>query len=132
MKYAEFKEEFKEEFAKFPVFNSNIFVRLGVNERSLRNQLSIWLEKGLVIKLRKGLYTLNDKDREVKLTKNLISNLIYQPSYLSLESALSFYGFIPEQILISTAVSSKKTCHFENPYGVFSTHLLKARLLTAM
>lgn len=50
--------------------------------------------------------------RDTPLDENLLwwtANRIYQPSYLSLETALSFYGMIPEGVYAFTSVSSRKT-----------------------
>ena len=49
-----------------------------------------------------------------------VSNKIYSPSYISLHSALAFYGIIPEAIVQTTAVSSLKKANFENNFGSFS------------
>ena len=48
-----------------------------------------------------------------------ISNRIYKPSYISLHTALSFYGIIPEAVTQITAVSSLKTTEFQNDFGSF-------------
>jgi len=50
----------------------------------------------------------------------LFANKMYQPSYISLHSALAFYGIIPEAVVQITSVSSMKTAFFRNPFGEFS------------
>ncbi|MEK7257595.1 MAG: hypothetical protein AAB316_22760, partial [Bacteroidota bacterium] len=49
----------------------------------------------------------------------LIANSIYAPSYISLESALNFYGLIPEGVFAITSVSTRKTQDFQTPVGHF-------------
>lgn len=44
-----------------------------------------------------------------------ISNTLYEPSYISLESALRYYNLIPEGVFLTTAVSTKKTQNFSTP-----------------
>lgn len=49
-----------------------------------------------------------------------VSNKIYPHSYISLESALSFYGLIPEGVFTVTAVSTKNTASFSTEMGTFT------------
>lgn len=72
--------------------------------------LQNWEKKGLVIQLRRGLYLLNwDKD-DVK--PDILASRLYEPSYISLEYALSYYGIIPEAVFTITSVSTRKTAEF--------------------
>jgi predicted transcriptional regulator of viral defense system len=86
-----------------------------------------WQKKGYILKIRKRWYCFNYDD----VSKNvawLAANLIYQPSYISLQTALSFYGLIPEAIYTVTSVSTKKTNYFETPIGTFSYSKIKSTL----
>ena len=58
-----------------------------------------------------------------------MSNKIYSPSYISLHSALAFYGIIPEAIVQTTAVSSFKKANFENVFGSFSYQQILSELM---
>jgi len=51
------------------------------------------------------------------IDKNYAANVIYGPSYLSLEYALSFYGLVPERVTDITCVTTLKTAVFDNPLG---------------
>jgi predicted transcriptional regulator of viral defense system len=53
---------------------------------------------------------------------------LYSPSYVSLESALSWYGFIPEGVFQVTSCSSRKTQSFDTPLGSFSYRHIKPAL----
>jgi len=55
----------------------------------------------------------------------LCSNKIFKPSYVSLESALAYYGLIPESAFLITAISTNKTSRFNTTIGNFSYHSLK-------
>jgi hypothetical protein len=57
-----------------------------------------------------------------------ISNLIYSPSYVSLESALSYYGLIPEAVFSINSVSTRKTAVFKTPLAVFNYRKIKKSL----
>jgi len=84
-----------------------------------KNNLTRWTKQNLIVKLRNSWYSFPDY-LKIPNIQYFISNKIYSPSYISLHSALAFYGIIPEAILPTTAVSSfKKTC-FENIFGSFS------------
>ena len=124
MKYAEFREKTK----AYPFFRSNMFNHITDNVTLLRRQVSEWIKKGYVIQLKRGFYTLCEQDREVSLSSYYLANSLYSPSYISLETALSIYGFIPEQVNAITSVSSKKTQYFENTLGRFYYHHIKTNL----
>jgi len=95
------------------------------NQRTLNNQLVAWQRQGKIHKLKKGIYTLNEEERRAPLTALMISNLIYAPSYISLESALSYFALIPERVVGITAVTPHKTATFQNFYGYFSYRSIK-------
>lgn len=92
-----------------------------------RKNLVYWQGKNLVQKIRNGWYRLTEKplDSEVLF---LISNQIYQPSYISLETALSVHGFIPEGVFRITAVSTLKTQQFQTPIGHFGYQNIRENL----
>lgn len=84
-----------------------------------KNNLTRWTKKNLIIKLRNSWYSFP----EYLNTSNIqyfVSNKMYTPSYISLHSALAFYGIIPEAIVRTTAVGSLKKANFENAFGSFS------------
>lgn len=65
-------------------------------------------QKGFFVKLRNGLYVLKSKIP----SSWEIANRLYQPSYISLESALSFYGVIPEVVYSATSITTRPTRQF--------------------
>ncbi len=79
------------------------------------------LKSGLFLKLRNNYYVLKDSH----LPLYLIANKLYQPSYISLESALSYYGVIPETVYAVTSVTTKPTREFKTPQSVFSYQRVK-------
>lgn len=89
-------------------------------------QLTRWSKKGYIIKLKNGIYAFS-KDYE-RINGNEVASLIYQPSYLSLESALSFYGFIPEIVYSFVSVTGKTNRKFTNKFGHFIYRHIKSEL----
>jgi hypothetical protein len=75
---------------------------------------------GEVLHLRRGLYCLADRFLRQKLNPFTIAQRIYGPSYISLESALSFHGWIPEAVYGVTSVSLERSREFDTPLGHFS------------
>ena len=77
------------------------------------------IAKGELIHLRRGLYYLAERYRRHPLNLFAVALKIYGPSYVSLESALSFHGWIPEAVQTVTSVSQKRSRRFETPLGAF-------------
>ncbi|MCK9271855.1 MAG: hypothetical protein WC271_08570 [Bacteroidales bacterium] len=92
-----------------------------------KNNFTRWTKKGLLIKLRNGYYTFPEFLHEPNFAF-FVANKIYKPSYISLHSALAFYGLIPETIVQLTSVSTRKTNTFENPFGTFSYKTIKPQV----
>ena len=93
-----------------------------------RNNLSRWATTGLLIRLRQGYFTFPDY-RNMPDYPFFFANRIYRPSYISLHSALSFYGMIPEAVVQITSVTSLKTASFTNPIGEYSYKSIKPGLM---
>ena len=83
-----------------------------------RNNLTRWCRRGLLVKLRNQYYAFPEY-RQVPDFSRYVANRIYSPSYISLHSALSFYGMIPEEVVQLTSVTTLKTARFENDFGTF-------------
>ncbi len=84
------------------------------------------LKSGLFLKLRNNYYMLKDSHPPLYS----IANRLYQPSYISLESALSHYGIIPEVVYTVTSVTTKPTREFKTPKSVFSYQRIKKSIFT--
>lgn len=90
-------------------------------------RLHEWQKKGYITKLIKGHYIFNSIEiNETVLFQ--IANVLTRPSYISLESALSYYHFIPEQSFSVTSVTTLKTNHYETPKGSFLYRSVKPSL----
>jgi len=101
----------------------NIFTILDVSKffptedvQSVRIQLSRFIKKNLIRQIKRGLYCFDPNEiDELELSQRL-----YQPSYISLETALNYYGIIPDvsQTVTSVALTTTKT--IQSDFGVFS------------
>lgn len=95
-----------------------------------RNNLTRWINKGLLVRLKQGYYSFPEYKNKADFYY-YVANQIYKPSYISLHTALSFYGMIPEAIVKITSVTSLKTAIFNNDFGVFSYKTIKSDLIFA-
>ena len=89
--------------------------------------LNDWLNNGRIKRIRRFWYADSSFNPE-GYDYFFIANKIYSPSYISLESALSHYGFIPETTLQITSVSTRKTNLFDTQFGIFSYQSIKNEL----
>lgn len=93
-----------------------------------RNNLTRWLKKGLLIRLRQGYFTFPEYKGKSDFAF-YFANRLYRPSYISLHTALSFYGIIPEAVMQITSVTPLKTAFFANPFGEYSYKTIKKELM---
>jgi predicted transcriptional regulator of viral defense system len=84
-----------------------------------RDRVTAMLRSGTVIRVKKGLYIFGRDLRRRPYSRELLANLVYGPSFVSLDTALSFYGLIPERVEAVTSVTSKRPKRFETPVGTF-------------
>lgn len=88
-------------------------------EKTIKNNLNRWLAKGYFNRLKKNLYEIG-RDPELGIPDLYIANRLYEPSYVSLETALSFYSIIPDIAAAVTSITTRATRGFKNKYGSFS------------
>ena len=91
------------------------------------NNLTRWVEKGYIVKLRNGFYSFPEFIN-VPGSNLYVANRIYKPSYISLHYALNFYGLIPESVITITSISPLKTVSFKNLFGTFSYQSIQPKL----
>lgn len=78
------------------------------------------LEKtGRIIRLKRGLYVVSPQESGILLSLNLIGNVLYGPSYVSMLTALREYGLIPERVDVVQSMTTHLTVSFENQAGRF-------------
>ena len=93
-----------------------------------RNNLGRWEKQGKIIRLRQGYYAFPSLLKQGDAPFYL-ANKMYAPSYISLESALSFHGMIPEGVIPMTSITTRKTKKFHNAFGDFTYQTEKPELL---
>jgi predicted transcriptional regulator of viral defense system len=92
--------------------NGSAFSRHGLVKRALAD--------GEILNIRRGLYCLAPRYQKRSINVFELAQHIYGPSYISLETALSYHGWIPEGVHACTCASFGNAKEFSTPLGVFS------------
>lgn len=82
-------------------------------------KVTLLLRKGVIVRVKKGLYVFGADYRLRPYSRELLANLVYGPSFLSLEFALSHHGLIPERVEQLTSVTTGRAKEFDTPVGTF-------------
>jgi predicted transcriptional regulator of viral defense system len=85
-----------------------------------RDIVSSLIRKGYIIRVRKGLYFFGPVWQKQPVSHEMLANLIYGPSAISLEYALAWYGLIPERVDMFTSITTGRSRFFDTPAGQFS------------
>ena len=84
------------------------------------NKKVTWLEKqGVIIRLKRGLYVVNPEHSGKTLSSELIANHLSTPSYISMSTALRYYGLIPEAVYVHQSMTVKHSRSFQTPVGSY-------------
>jgi len=121
MRYIEFNKCMR----SFTIFSLNDIKKIDKNFH--RRRLNEWQKKGYIKKVIRGYYIFSD----LALNENIlfeIANRIYNPSYISLEMAFSYYHLIPESVYGITSVSTRRTYRFRTSVGEFIYRKIKPNL----
>lgn len=89
-----------------------------------RDKISDLLRNGNIIRIKKGLYIFGDEYRRRPFSREILGNLIYGPSYISLDYALQHYGLIPERVEAVTSVTTGRSRRFSTPVGLFTYRMI--------
>lgn len=84
-----------------------------------RDKITDLLAKGIIVRVKKGLYVFGDAYRTQPYSREILANLIYGPSCVSMEYALHYHGLTPEGSAALTSVTTKRGRQFQTPVGLF-------------
>lgn len=96
-----------------------------------RDRITRLLRKGTIIRVKKGIYVFGEYDRRGPIHPEVLANLIYGPSYVSLEYALQQHGLIPERVQAVTSVTVGRSREFTTPVGRFTYRAIPLPALRA-
>ena len=89
------------------------------DHQHITDKARLLVSNGQIIRLKKGLYILSEEESGKRYHRFLVSNHLYGPSYVSMQTALRYYGLIPEQVHAVQSVTTKAARHFDTPIGQF-------------
>lgn len=112
-----------------PVFETGLLLAGEVDPAHVRRQLSRWTKAGRVYQLRRGLYALAPPFQKAKPHPFLVANCLLLGSYVSLQSALSYHGLIPESVPVTTSTTTLRPARWDTPMGVYEYRHIKNKLL---
>lgn len=84
-----------------------------------RDKITSLLRQGAIIRVKKGIYVFGAKQARRPFSREILANMIYGPSCISLEYALHYHGLIPERVEAVTSVTSGRSRRFSTPVGLF-------------
>ncbi|MCL5279241.1 MAG: type IV toxin-antitoxin system AbiEi family antitoxin domain-containing protein [Planctomycetes bacterium] len=112
-------EELLRQAADEPVFRTGFLAGSGESLTVLRRQLTRWVKAGKLIQLAKGLYTLAEPYRKRTPHPFVLANAMKKASYVSLQSALGYFGMIPEHVPTVTSVTTQRPARVQTSLGRF-------------
>jgi predicted transcriptional regulator of viral defense system len=108
---------FAKELKDFPAFSLKETEKL--SGKVYYHRLNEWQKKGFIKRIANGIFIFAEEQID-EMYLYYLANKIYEPSYISLESGLAYYGFIPEAVYKTTSVTTKKTSGFQQDNIVFN------------
>lgn len=113
---------------KTPEVTTTMLIGALSDYEDVRGKINSLSKKGLIYPIKQGVYLINNDLGLRPYSKEILANLIYGPSYISLETALSNYGFIPERVTTTTSICFGRGKTFSTPVGEFKYHHIKKSL----
>ncbi|MBU0722493.1 hypothetical protein KKA93_03495 [Patescibacteria group bacterium] len=117
-------EELRKKIKDWPIFKIEDILKWFPETKTkiLANQLYLWTKKGYIQRIKRNLY----KFSEFKINDHFIlANFIYPPCYISLETALNYYGIVPDIPQMITLITPLTTRRFKTDFGNFFYHHIK-------
>jgi predicted transcriptional regulator of viral defense system len=102
-----------------PVFSSSLLLAGQSSASDVRRQLDRWVKSGRLLQLRRGTYAVAPPHQKDAPHPFLAANYLRRPSYVSLQSALSHHGMIPEFVPATTSVTTGRPEELDTPLGRF-------------
>ena len=99
-----------------PFFATGLLLAGDVDPAQVHRQLSRWVRSGRVRQVRRGLYMLAPPYQTVQPHPFLLANALMPGSYVSMQSALAFYGLIPEYTPRILSVTLLRPSHWDGGF----------------
>ena len=121
MKWVDFLNRVQDE----PVVTTGLLLAGETDRSGVERQLCRWTAAGKLIQLGRGVYALAPPYRRGLPHPFLLANRVRRPSYVSLQSALSYWGLIPEGLTSVTSVTTGRPWRTRTAAGEFAYRHVK-------
>lgn len=121
-------EELVDQVPSHGVFRRGQILAGQSNTANVERQLDRWVKSGRLLQLRRGVYALGKPYARTSPHPFLAANLLKRASYVSLQSALSHYGMIPEYVPVTTSVTTGRPETLATSLGRFQYRHVAGRL----
>lgn len=108
-----------------PLFDTSLLLAGAVERAKIQRQLARWQRSGHVLQIRRGLYSLAPPYRRHTPHPFLVANRMVKASYVSCQSALAWYGLIPETTPVTVSVTTRRPGVWTTPYGDYHFRRVK-------
>lgn len=78
------------------------------------------LQLKALIRVKKGIYIFGKPFAKQPYSTEVLANMIYGPSYVSLEWACQYHRLIPERVTTITSITTQRSRQFQTPLGLFT------------
>ena len=116
-------DEFKEKLESWPnsfIRDSDLALLLDKTDDARHSLIKRLVKAGELVRLRKGFYLISSHLKKTLPDEFILAILLYEPSFVSLESALSYHNLLPEAVYTTTCVTSKRAKEFMTSVGMYS------------
>ena len=118
-------EELAHLMGEEPIFASSTLLAGQADRADVQKQLSRWSRSGRLHQLRKGVYAFAPPHQKTKPHPFVVANALRRGSYVSCQSALAYYGLIPEYVAATTSVGNHRPAAWDTPLGRFEFRFIK-------
>jgi hypothetical protein len=101
---------------------ADLMIALGKSPDARKGVIKRAVQEGYLIRIRRDFYLIKVSQNTPPVDSFELAPILFGPSYVSLESALQFHGWIPEAVPVITSVTVKKSKEFETSMGTFCYH----------
>lgn len=95
-----------------------------------RVKLNHLLKIQAIVRVKKGIYIFGRKFARNPYSSEVLANMIYGPSYVSLEWACQYYRLIPEKVTTVTSITTQRSRYFQTPIGLFTYDHLPTKVFS--
>ncbi len=115
MKWIEFLSIVRKE----SVFSASVLLAGQGSPLGVRRQLDRWVNSGKLVMLRRGVYRVAEPYAQRMPHPFESANKLRKSSYVSLQSALAYYGMIPEYTPVTMSITTGRPEELKTPDGRF-------------